>query len=208
MPKVASVNEKPFKPIARKNIKETTVNRKKLNGNSYRNKIHSLGIPKKAAEGVYLQAIRILQDRDGTSSERMSVVSWNSGKLVTDTFLHPLSNERCGLVGQQMEKCQSMKGGVITIHNHPYSSKPSWADINTIATNDCFKSSIIACHDGTIYELRCDNIEVVEAYNKIYEKQKELNPTCNKATEIEVLATESLYKANEVKKWFRLIRKT
>ena len=182
------------------------VSRRAVNGRAYHDKVASLPIPKRASEAVYAESRRILRDRDGTGYERMSVVSWKKGERVTDTFGHGLKSQACGLTAKQVEACRRTKGGVVLIHNHPMSSPPSWADIRTVAENDWVRSSVVACHDGTIYEIKVNDRSVVQAYEELRELAKRECPNVG-GDVIDQLATEMLYERNEEAKWFRLTKK-
>ena len=155
---------------------------------------------------MYAESRRILRDRDGTGYERMSVVSWKKGERVTDTFGHGLKSQACGLTAKQVEACRRTEGGVVLIHNHPMSSPPSWTDIRTVAENDWVRSSVVACHDGTIYEIKVNDPGVVKAYERIRQQMKALYPNAGGAA-IDHYTTEMLYKQNEEAKWFRLTKK-
>ena len=182
------------------------VSRRAVNGRAYHDKVASLPIPKRASEAVYAESRRILRDRDGTGYERMSVVSWKKGERVTDTFGHGLKSQACGLTAKQVEACRRTKGGVVLIHNHPMSSPPSWTDIRTVAENDWVRSSVVACHDGTIYEIKVNDRSVVQAYEELRELAKRECPNAG-GDVIDQLATEMLYERNEEAKWFRLTKK-
>lgn len=105
-----------------------------------------------------------------------------------------------------MEACRRTKGGVVLIHNHPMSSPPSWTDIRTVAENDWVRSSVVACHDGTIYEIKVNDRNVVQAYEELRELAKRECPNVG-GDVIDQLATEMLYERNEEAKWFRLTKK-
>lgn len=182
------------------------VSRRAVNGRAYHDKVASLPIPKRASEAVYAESRRILRDRDGTGYERMSVVSWKKGERVTDTFGHGLKSQACGLTAKQVEACRRTEGGVVLIHNHPMSSPPSWTDIRTVAENDWVRSSVVACHDGTIYEIKVNDRSVVQAYEELRELAKRECPNVG-GDVIDQLATEMLYERNEEAKWFRLTKK-
>lgn len=182
------------------------VSRRAVNGAAYRKKYDSLSVPKRAAEGLYGQARRILRDRDGHDSERMSVVSWRTGALVTDTFSQRAVKGRCGLTAEQARKAAATDGGVVLLHNHPNSTEPSWADIKAVAENVWVRKSVIACHDGTVWELTCDSPEVVGIFNGFLERAKKRMPGVSSAGIVEDEALRDLIKANEEAKWFRIRR--
>lgn len=190
------------------------VTRRNVCGRSYYRKYKSLSVPKRASENLYQQSKRILRDRDGTDRERMSAVSWKSGKTVTDTFSDPLG--RKGEVvptDKEIEKIVSEPGGVILIHNHPGSSRPSWTDIKTASQPEVI-ASVVACHNGTVYQIDDVDSSVVEAYDGLYgmfweqEHEKAIANGLNHVDEkiVEKNATDMLYMRNEEERWFRMTK--
>ncbi|MBM7000395.1 hypothetical protein I3I95_09780 [bacterium] len=181
-----------------------TVNRRVVNGKSYPARFEAMPVTKRAARGLYEVTMRILEDRDGTDGERMVAVSWETGKVVADTFGAEAMSRRAGFTKSQAEKILSEKGGVAIIHNHPESLRPSFADIRTVAENRCIRASLVACHDGTVYcvtDVSPDVIvEFVEARKKIIRE----DPDTMDSDTIDSMATDVIYQANEVKKWFRM----
>ena len=143
------------------------VSRKAVNGKAYRAKFDSAGLPKKAAAACYSEAREILRDRDGTDGERMSVVAWRTGRKVCDTFGAAVASGRCSLTAEQGERVVSTEGGVVLLHNHPASTRPSWEDLRIVAANDFVKASLVLCHDGTVYAVSGTSAELVEAYDDI-----------------------------------------
>ena len=65
---------------------------------------------------------------------------------------------------------------------------------------------MVACHDGTIYEIKVNDPGVVKAYERIRQQMKALYPNAGGAA-IDHYTTEMLYKQNEEAKWFRLTKK-
>lgn len=194
--------EKPIR--GRGNGTPMAVDRRAVNGRAYGRKFESLGLPKRAARQSRIEALRILADRDGTMGERMSAVSWRTGRLVTDTFSHPVRDSACGFTAEQAARIARVEGGVVLIHNHPMSLRPSFTDIRTCAENDFVRSSIVACHDGTIYEIRCDDASVVEAYENARARALLRMPGTSDGNVVDELATDAIYMENEAKKWFEM----
>ena len=89
------------------------------------------------------------------------------------------------------------------LHNHPGSSRPSWADIRS-SSQDWVRASVVACHDGTIYELVCNDQTVIRAYDIIRTDVMASMPEVTDSLKIDDIATERLYKENKRAKWFRL----
>lgn len=185
------------------------VSRRAVNGSAYLRKYTGGGavglpVPKKAARQLYVEARRILRETDGTWFERLSAVSWRTGRLVADTFgLRPL---RFGAepTGAQKARMAGEPGGVVLIHNHPGSSLPSPADIIS-ASRPWVRCSVVACHDGTVYALTCDDESVEGAYWSIFAMIKAKNPD-KSGEDVGIMAMDELYARNEAAKWFRLRR--
>lgn len=180
------------------------VSRKAVNGKAYRAKFDSAGLPKKAAAACYSEAREILRDRDGTDGERMSVVAWRTGRKVCDTLGAAVESGRCSLTAEQGERVMSAEGGVVLLHNHPASTRPSWRDLLSVAAHDFVRASLVLCHDGTVYAVSGTSAEFVEAYEDILmglndELRGELPDE-----QIKMRALDELYKRNEAEKWMRI----
>lgn len=183
-----------------------TVNRKRVNSNGYRERIESLPITKKAADGVRREAGCILADCDGTQRERMSAVEWGTGRTVADSFGAAARDGRTAFTASQALDCMNAKGGVVLVHNHPASGRPSFADIRAVAQNPFVKGSIVAGHDGTLFFIGADDDRVVDAYNRIREAVKKNMPLLP-GVEVDAMALDVLYDRNREGKWFT-IKKT
>ena len=186
---------------------EYAVKRRVVNGEAYKARFSTLGLPKRAAQTLHQQAMRILEDRDGTQGERLCAVSWRTGRLVKDTFGQAPANFASGFTTEEVEELSKIPGGVVFLHNHPGSSMPSATDITTLAGYDWVRASVIVCHDGTIYVPRVLNSEVAEAYNAMVEDIKASSPGISDKAKIEKAAQDALYEENEVVKWFRIIKR-
>lgn len=182
------------------------ISRRAVNGASYRRKFDSVGLPKGAAATCYVQARRILRDRDGTDGERMCVVSWRTGRLVTDTFGAGVKTGKCSLTTRQGAAVESTAGGVILMHNHPASSRPSFADIRAVCRNGFVRESLVLCHDGTVYAISgsCGDIDG-EWQDILNEAQDRLGGRLPRER-VEMVALDGLYSRNEEEKWFRIRR--
>jgi len=182
------------------------VDRRAVNGRAYREKFERLSVPKRASRTLYYETSSILRDCDGTAHERLAAVSWRTGQLVTDTMSHVPHDFACSFTTEQEAQAAKVPGGCVLLHNHPGSSRPSWADIRS-ASRAWVRSSIVACHDGTAYELVCNNPSVIEAYELILEDVRSSMPEIMDSGTIAEIATERLYVENGRRKWFRLTKR-
>lgn len=182
------------------------VSRRAVNGRAYRGKFDAAGLPKRAAASCYVEARRILRDRDGTDGERMSVVSWRTGERVCDTFGLGTQAERVGLTLGQYRRAASTDGGVVVLHNHPASTRPSWADLKSVAAHDFVRASLVLCHDGTIYAISGTSPQLIRAYHGILSECRAKYAGSLPEESIEMRALDELYRRNEVERWLRIRR--
>ena len=185
---------------------EYDVSRRAVNGRAYRGKFDAAGLPKRAASSCYVEARRILRDRDGTDGERMSVVSWRTGERVCDTFGLGAQAERAGLTLGQYRRAASTDGGVVVLHNHPASTRPSWADLKSVAAHDFVRASLVLCHDGTIYVISGTSSQLIVEYNDILDKYEAEFCGTMPRERFEMWALDELYRRNEVERWLRIRR--
>ena len=182
------------------------VSRRAVNGRAYRGKFDAAGLPKRAAASCYVEARRILRDRDGTDGERMSVVSWRTGERVCDTFGLGTQAERVGLTLGQYRRAASADGGVVVLHNHPASTRPSWADLKSVAAHDFVRASLVLCHDGTVYVISGTSSQLIKAYHGILSECRAKYAGSLPEESIEMKALDELYRRNEVERWLRIRR--
>lgn len=182
------------------------VSRHAVNGRSYREKFSKAGLTKRAAESAYVEARRILRDRDGTVCERMSVIEWRTGKRVCDSFgAHPQA-VRTGLTLVQYERASKVNGGIVIMHNHPSSTRPSFSDLRSVAASEFVRASLVLCHDGTIYAISGTSPQLIKAYHGILSECRAKYAGSLPEESIEMRALDELYRRNEVEKWLRIRR--
>lgn len=182
------------------------VSRRAVNGRAYRGKFDAAGLPKRAAASCYVEARRILRDRDGTDGERMSVVSWRTGERVCDTFGLDAQAERAGLTLGQYRRAASTDGGVVVLHNHPASTRPSWADLKSVAANEFVRASLVLCHDGTVYLVSGTSPQLIATYEAILKKLRDQLGGTIPDELVKMRALDELYGRNEVERWLRIRR--
>ena len=157
------------------------------------------------AESLYRNAGRMLAERNGTDCERFAVVNARSGDIVADTFGHEPTPHGARLKPTESKRASECADGVVTVHNHPASVYPSYADIKMTVANRNVRGSIVACHDGDVYLIEADKnwAGMEKRYWEIYtEKRKELVDR----TRTENAAFGQLEAENEVRKWFKITR--
>lgn len=173
-----------------------SVNRKLVNSKKYHDRFEGLFNRKSVNESVYQQAKRLLENRDGTDSERMIILDSKTGNLITDNLKSGLNQSfRTGISKEQYDDIQSRSSNFIMIHNHPGSTRPSGTDILTFWGEQKADASIIVGHDGSVHCLlnMNRNIPLDKVYKKLYDKYKEDGYDTDFA---KIKATNDLYNLN------------
>ena len=134
----------------------------------------------------------------------MCVVSWRTGRLVTDTFGAPAQMARTGLTREQYGRTSSTGGGVIIMHNHPASTRPSYKDLRSVAANDFVKASLVLCHDGSVYAISGTSDQLIRAYATIMDEYEANFGGTIPREQIEMKALDELYRRNGAEKWLRV----
>lgn len=182
--------------------------RKNVNGPRYRAKFDALSLPKKARDSAYAEARRILRDRDGHDSERLVAISRKSGKVLADSFAFEPVKGASGLDTRNIRRIEASGERAVLIHNHPNSTEPSWRDVKTVAERWWVDANVVACHDGTLYEVTCSNPEVMDAYEWAYSKIKSASRGVVSEQNMSAAAFDLILKANEEARWFRIRKVT
>lgn len=181
------------------------VNRKAVNSKRYHDKYELLRFPKAVRESLYRNAGRMLAERNGTDCERFAIINARSGDIVADTFGHEPTPHGARLKPTESKRASECTDGVVTVHNHPASVYPSYADIKMTVANRNVLGSIVACHDGDVYLIEPDNpsSDMDERYRAIYTEVRRMLISREETAKV---ALSKLEKENEVKRWFRITR--
>lgn len=126
---------------------------------------------------------KILKHRDGTSQEDLYLFDARTGKLessVVDSKLDSAVESSPEMKSKLLDKSKDF----VLVHNHPKSSYPSAADLNSLYDNSNVSYGVIACHNGTLIKYTKPNkkIEQKEIYSAIlgYVNLGYTNETANK----------------------------
>lgn len=182
-----------------------SVKREAVNGYAYHAKFQSLDLPKNTRERAYREVQRIFQDTDCTLNERISVVSYRTGDLITDSFEHTPVPHKSGLTAVELVQIENYGEAVVYIHNHPGNGLVSWSDIKT-ANRPEAAMNIAACHDGTVYVVSADSAALEVVYNRLEQSIEDCYPMIADHDEVERMATALLVGENERRgeKWFKI----
>ena len=99
---------------------------------------------------------------------------------------------------------QTTDGGVIVLHNHPASTRPSWLDLKSVAANEFVKASLVLCHDGAIYTISGTSDQLIQARNDIMSEYRPRLLGEVPEENIEMMVLDELYRRNEVERWLRV----
>ncbi len=131
---------------------EATIVSDEIYTKQYTQKIESLGESKKVTKSIRQSAIKMLEHRSGTEYEDMAFIDSKTGETIIQSnyqVKHQVEPTK------QMKKMlsESPQNTIIAIHNHPRSSVPSFADLNT-CFNRHYKYGIVVCHNGIIFKYK------------------------------------------------------
>lgn len=183
--------------ISKKDIQnDYSVNRKLVNSKEYHDKFKDLTPHKNVNAQIYQRSKAILENRDGTDTERMAVINSRTGELLATNIESGSDVQlKTGLTKEQYDTINSKNCDFIIIHNHPGSTRPSGTDILTLWKEQRATSSIVIGHDGTVYSVSNINrkIPLDKIYEGAYNNYKSLGYDDNFAKK---KATDDLYELN------------
>lgn len=147
-----------------------SVNRKFVNTKKYHDKFEHLTPHKAVNEALYQISMRILEHRDGTDFEDLYVINARNGEVIA---FNDQKNEegKSGLTYQQYLEVMRSKEPFFLLHNHPNSGRLSFADIDTVNTQENAIGTIAVGHDGTIHIGK--NFTKTPDLRKIWDKEIE-----------------------------------
>ncbi len=177
-----------------------TVNRDLINSKAYHDKFSQLTSKKNVDEAIYRESTKILEHRDGTPYEDLSIISGRTGKLISSVTDYDEFG-KLSITRNVYNKIVNSKEKVILVHNHPNNSRVSYKDI-LLLKNENIDSVIAVGHDGSV-KMVSDlkkNIDIEIFWEKTYNeyKHKYMN-----SVQASIFATDDLYKA----KLFRSIER-
>ena len=168
-----------------------SINTKAINTKEYTEKYSGIGKNHIVDNSVRNEVVSILNHRDGTPYEDLSLINYKTGKV--EVSIRKPDIEHGVMPNEEYKRFLSeTKENVIALHNHPSSVRPSISDILTSMgynrekgeiTHSCIKKSVVACHNGKVYII--DNIKhdktlaqtLDKEYKNVYNYIKAANPT-------------------------------
>ncbi|OON99145.1 MAG: hypothetical protein ATN35_01995 [Epulopiscium sp. Nele67-Bin004] len=172
-------------------LNECSVNRNLVNSKQYHDKFENLTTSKLTNEAIYQAAMQMLEHRDGTNYEDLVALDARTGKIIA---INDKSTKEgaTGFTKEQYDACVEHTGNIILLHNHPNSSRPSYADIKSIFNTPIISASIVVGHDGSVYMI--DNSNRTKDLQGFYEKSYQENKMIYQNSAIaSIRATDMLY---------------
>lgn len=144
--------------------KETVINSAYINSGEYKNKFDNITDNKKVSRVLYSKAKEMLHHRSGTKLEDMYWIDGNTGDIVASALNE--QKESGVIYTDAINRKIQGKNNLIVMHTHPGSMPPSIEDFNS-ALEHGYKTSLVICHDGTIYEYTSEQ-EIQPSLQKLY----------------------------------------
>ena len=126
----------------------------------YRNLYNNLDESTEIQRTAFQQAKAMLNHRNGTKYEDLTFIDTVTGKYLTRDD-YDVENEVLPSRRMRSMVTNNDPYTVIAVHNHPGSSVPSIADIES-AYRHKYKYGVVACHNGTVMKY-----EVLGEYNEV-----------------------------------------
>ena len=141
---------------------DCAVSQKRINNKKHRDGVVNLVADVTVGKAVSNIESEILKHRNGKEQEDLYLVDARTGKTVAK---NTQSKELLKVEStKEMKDLLSAddKRQYVLIHNHPYNSPPSIADLNSLAKNPKIKYGIIVGHNGTVYKYTAPSSEIPE----------------------------------------------
>ena len=167
------------------------VNRELVNTKAFHDKFDNLTPRKKVNESIYQIGMKMLEHRDGTDFEDLYIVNANTGEIIT--FNDQGNQEgRSGLTAEQYQQVIESGEPFYLLHNHPNSSRISYADLKTVSKFKNAVGTIAIGHDGSVHMASNleDNVNVEKNWD---EELKELKQSGFPSGVAEHKALDKLY---------------
>lgn len=153
---------------------EYTVDRQLVNSKKYHDRFEHLTAHKKVDESIYQEALKMLEHRDGTDLEDIVALDARTGEVIVCNNLS-LQSGKTGFTEEQYRLYCKHKGDKILLHNHPNSSRLSYADLLTLFNNEEVVCTIAVGHDGSVCIASNPDREVHidKVYESLYNNYKQ-----------------------------------
>lgn len=147
------------------------VDESKLNTQKYTNKFLSIGKNKDVGIKIRNDAVSMLKHRTGTLYEDIVFRDYDTGEEILRVENRD-TERKVTLTKDEESLLISYKGRIVSLHNHPEGTRPSFSDLCCMQKIPNIKQAIVAGHDGSVYSLEDVNrkIKLDNLYEKLYNK--------------------------------------
>lgn len=129
------------------------VNRQLVNSKEYHDKFKEIEVPRRVQECLYRETGRLLDFVDGQAEERLLAINARTGDFIVDNFNRSGSEKRTSFIASERMEIDKCKDPIILVHNHSLNGRPSGRDLLSFLHQENVALSLVACHDGTVYEI-------------------------------------------------------
>ena len=147
--------------------KDTTINHAYICSGEYRKKFDQISDNKKLNKLLYQLAKTMLEHRSGTLYEDMYWIDAETATIVAKEIECNVESEIIYSENTLSKICK--RRGLITIHTHPSSSPPSYADLLSNYIRG-YSLGIVCGHSGTVYTYIANEEIPEERYDSIARK--------------------------------------
>ena len=147
--------------------KATAINHTYINGGEYRRKYDTISDSPQLNRLLYQLGKKMLEHRSGTKYEDMYWIDLETLEIVAQELDSKIieeitySDHTKGIIRKYKEDPEKR---ILTIHSHPNSWPPSYADIVSNYQND-YNVGLVVCHDGKIFMYAAREEITEELYN-------------------------------------------
>lgn len=154
-------------------LKNRAVDRQMVNSKKFHDKFEGLIHHKEVNEVLYQESMKILEHRDGTDFEDMIAIDSRTGKII-ESIMNSKVPGRIQITESQYKRLQNYDGKITLLHNHPNSSRPSFADIQKLKEPN-IDSIVSVGHNGDVFRVydMDEKFDVDKFYQKAYNEFKE-----------------------------------
>lgn len=147
---------------------DTSVNWSIINNKRYFDQFKAISGKRNVANSLSTAVISTLKHRDHTRREDLYLIDIRSGVIAAKNL--ESKEDLKAAKTDKMEKLLSAddERQYVLFHNHPLSSPPSVADLNSLYQNPKIKFGVIVGHDGTIYKYTAPKREFPRGDNRCY----------------------------------------
>lgn len=147
--------------------KTTTINHTYINGGEYRKKYDAISDSPKLNRLLYQLGKQMLEHRSGTKYEDMYWIDLDTLKIVakevdSQTVEEITYSEKTKDILKKYKDNPEKR--ILTIHSHPNSWPPSFADLVSNYQND-YNVGLVVCHNGKIFLYSAMEEITEELYN-------------------------------------------